>query len=263
MNAIRLQDYQNAQIDLDVPTPLFRDTERQHAVYWLGTQAKAAFRCNVYLIVDGEEAILVDPGSKAAFPQIRRRVAQILPSERITGMILCHQDPDVAASFVDWLALDPAIKVYTTLRTQVLLPHYGCSGYAFVDVGRNPLLRLSSGAELRFIEAPFLHFPGAFTTYDNACRFLFSGDIWGAISAEWRLVLSDFAGHAVKMDMFHIDYMASNIAARGFLRRLEGLDIQAIVPQHGSIIPAAMVAQAKEYLEQLECGLDVVYPELR
>jgi flavorubredoxin len=253
---------QSDKPSMDEPTPLYLDREKNHAIYWLGTPANVSFRCNVYLIVDGDRSILIDPGSKAGFALIRRRVEQILPPENLSGLILCHQDPDVAASFVDWLDLVPSLTVYTTLRTQVLLPHYGRSGYAFVDVAKQPSLTLPSGACLRFIEAPFLHFPGAFATYDKASRFLFSGDIWAAISADWRLVVEDFDSHISKMDMFHIDYMASNIAARGFIRRLDGLDIQTIAPQHGSIIPQPMVDQAMEYLEQLECGLDVIYPEL-
>lgn len=43
----------------DKPTPLYQDD--QHTVYWLGAPEPAAFRCNTYLIVDGQEAILVDP----------------------------------------------------------------------------------------------------------------------------------------------------------------------------------------------------------
>ena len=81
------------------PTPLFQDD--QHAVYWLGVPEPSAFRCNTYLIVDGQEALLVDPGGRGSFEFVRMRVGQIIPPHKVSGLIVCHQDPDVAASMVD------------------------------------------------------------------------------------------------------------------------------------------------------------------
>jgi len=215
------------------------------------------------LLVDKQEVLLFDPGCRASFETVKQRVAQIVPPETVTGMVLCHHDPDIAASMVDWLALQPQMTVYTTFRSNVLLHFYGASDYRFVDVSRQTSLKLPSGTELRFIEAPFMHFSGAFVTYAALSRFLFSGDIWAAISSDWCLVIDNFQRHSVKMDMFHIDYMASNIAARGFLRKLEPFDIEAILPQHGSVIDRRFVEDALEYLNNLECGTDVFYPDMR
>ena len=250
-------DLQNATIDLQSPTILF--TAGGHTVYWLGITEETAFRCNCYLIRDGDQAVLVDPGSRAFVEQVRARVAQILPPEQVTAMILCHQDPDVSASMVDWLDINPEMKVISTPRTHVLLPHYGKLNYPAVEVSENSVYPLPSGNELRFIEAPFLHFPGAFVTCDSASGFLFSGDIWAALDFNWKLVVDSFAEHTAAMDLFHLDYMASNVAARGFADKLVGLDIAAILPQHGSIIPRRHVGAAIAYLRELRCGLDIIY----
>jgi flavorubredoxin len=177
-------------------------------------------------------------------------------------MVLCHQDPDVAASMVDWLDVNPDMLVMTSPRTNVLLPHYGKGQYRFYDICENPLYPLSSGANLRFIESPFLHFPGAFTTYDTTSKYLFSGDIWSALDLNWSLVVDDFDKHVPQMDLFHIDYMASNIAARGYVNRLAGTDIAAILPQHGSVIGRKHLPAALDYLSNLHCGTDNIYADL-
>jgi flavorubredoxin len=70
------------------------------------------------------------------------------------------------------------------------------------------------------------------------------------------------ASHMVNMDLFHLDYMASNVAARGFIKRLGGKTIDAIMPQHGSIIDQNNVPAALDYLENLQCGTDLIYAEL-
>ncbi len=243
----------------DGPVLLF--ARGDHRVYWVGIRDETAFHCNTYLILDAEQALLVDPGSRGYFAQVRDSVAALLPPERVTGLIICHQDPDVAACLPDWLALNPALTVYTSPRTEVLLPHYGVSGYRLHDIEAEPVLPLAGG-NLRFVGAPFLHSPMAFATFDSASGLLFSGDIFAAVESDWRLVVEDFDEHAASMDLFHVDYMASGVAARGFARRMRDLPIRGILPQHGSIIPSSMIDEAIAYLERLQCGLDLIYPDL-
>jgi flavorubredoxin len=253
-------EVRHVTVDTTAPTPLYQDTD--HEIFWLGIADESSFRCNVYLLRDGDQALLVDPGSRPFYRQVCERVAQIMAPEAITGVIACHQDPDVAASLVDWLEVVPSLRVYTTPRTDVLLPHHGTGPYEVWDVAAEPVLTLPSGAHLRFIEAPFMHSPGAFATYDDKSGFLFSGDIWAALDLDWKLFVESFSSHRSKLDLFHIDYMASNVAARGFVNRLADIDIRAILPQHGSIIGAEHVADALEYLRTLRCGLDIVYADL-
>ncbi len=246
--------------DMDSPTPLY--SRHSTAIYWLGITDETAFRCNTYLIVDGDQALLVDPGNRSFFDQVMTRVSQIIQPENVTGLIRCHQDPDVAASMIDWLELNPEMPVYSSPRTHVLLPHYGISDYNVYDIVANPELALPSGYHLKFIEAPFLHFPGAFVTYHSESGYLFSGNIWAALDTDWSLTVSTFETHKEKMDLFHLDYMASNLAARDFIQSLSGIEIQAILPQHGSIIGTPHVDSAMDYLKQLRCGTDLIYPEI-
>jgi flavorubredoxin len=75
--------------------------------------------------------------------------------------------------------------------------------------------------------------------------------------------VEDFSKHELKLSLFHIDYMASNIAARGFVDRIRHLELNAILPQHGSVISKKFVHKALEYLNNLKCGLDLIYPDLK
>lgn len=248
-----------ADLRVDTPPPVALFDDGTHAVYWLGIPDETAFRCNVYLIREGDVALVVDPGNRRYFEYVRARVAEIVEPATVGGMILCHQDPDVAASMTDWLALNPRMVVYATARARVLLNHYGRSDFEFRDVEREPEIELPAGGRLRFVPAPFLHFAGAIATYDARARFLFSGDVWAALDLDWTLVVNDFEAHVPKLDLFHVDYMASNVAARGFVGRLEGLPIDAILPQHGSVIGPQHVGAALDYLRELRCGTDIIY----
>ena len=256
----RLTMEELAAIAPDTSHPVLLFQQEDHRVYWLGTAGRTAFRCNTYLIVDGEEGMLVDPGACFAFDEVRKNLLEVLPLNHLRGMILSHQDPDVAASLSTWLDLKPDLRVFATPRTHVLLPHYCHGGYRAVDVEKEDRYVFASGRILRFLPAPFLHFPGALATLDQAAGYLFSGDVWAALDMDWQLLVTDFSYHIEKMDLFHKDYMAGNRAARGFALSLDPAMLNGILPQHGSLIPARFVPQALAYLKSLECGLDLIYP---
>ena len=236
--------------------------QHDYSIWWLGISESTAFRCNTYLIQSGNQALLIDPGHRAYFNPVYERITAIIPLEQLTGIILCHQDPDVAASIVDWLELAPDLQIISSPRTNVLLPYYGIRDYRFFDIVVNPQFTFTNGQQIQFIESPFLHFAGAFTSYDCTANMLFSGDIWAAIQLSWHLIVDDFDEHIQFMDLFNIDYMASNIACRGYIERIQDHQINAILPQHGSIISAPDVPAALAYLSQLRCGTDIIYPHL-
>jgi len=246
-------------IDTNEPILLFKSGE--HKIYWMGIEEESVFRCNVYLIQDGDEFILIDPGSRLYFNELKRWVSKITDPKNIDTLIICHQDPDVAASMVDWLEINANIKIATTPRVNILLPYYGNNNYDFFDVTKDNY-SFKNGNRLKFIEAPFLHSPGAFVTYDEVSKFLFSGDIFAAIDKDWNLVVKDFKAHKQNLDLFNLDYMACNIATKGFVRNIQNLEIDAILPQHGSIIPKEFVKDALEYLKDLKCGIDIIYADL-
>ncbi len=244
----------------DAPVCLF---DGPHQVWWIGSSEASPFRCNAYLLVDGATRVLFDPGSaRWHFPQVLARVKQIVDPTSVTHIVAHHQDPDVIDSLPLWLELAPEAAVVATPRTRVLLPYYGLPERVnWLDVSPldNTVLELEHGV-LAFLTSPFLHFPEAMVTFDEASGFLFSSDIGAAIDDDWKLVADDWERHWRTMVPFHVFYMASNRALRGFCEKIAPFPIEAILPQHGSILPKRMVRPALEALRELPCGIDLLYP---
>jgi len=231
-----------------------------HKIYWVGTTSNKALRSNIYLIKDKQEGIIIDCGSRAEFPETIKRIKQVMPLSKVNRIFVNHQDPDVTAAMIDWLELNPDIEVVTSPNINTLIQHYlpDDKMYNFYNTERNPFLILDSGAKLEFIPSPFMHSPGAVTLYDHHTKTLFSGDIWAAISLEWKLVLEEnsFIEHQENMDFFHQGYIASNKAARNFLINFKDRKVINIMPQHGSVITYKNVNNAFKYLKNLKCGID-------
>jgi flavorubredoxin len=256
----RIHELVTEDIDLSAPVPLWTG---DHAVFWVGSLEQSAFRCNSYLIVDGVHRIVIDPGSASHhFAQVCKRVEQVVPPSSITHLVLHHQDPDVCDSLPQWLELNPEITLVATPRVRVLLPYYGFDpDVSWLDVSPNDSTTLDlPNTSLYFVTAPFLHFPEAFVTYDETSHMLFSGDIGAAIEQEWQLVATDWERQWRAMVPFHIFYMASQRALQGFIKKIEPFPVSAICPQHGSILPGELATLALDYLRQLPCGIDLIYP---
>ena len=88
-------------------------------------------------------------------------------------------------------------------------------------------------------------------------------NLYCAFEDLFKIVAESFENHIPAMDLFHLDYMVSHIAARGFAQKLVGMDIRAILPQHGSLISTKHVPSAIDYLRTLRCGLDIIYAGMK
>lgn len=221
-------------------------------IYWVGaTSQDGGLHCNPYLLVDGEEAVLIDPGSVLDFADVWENVCSIVPLEKIKYVILHHQDPDFCASVPLFEGKGAKFTIVTHWRTQTLVKYYGIKSDYYIVNNHEFKLTLKSGRVLNFVPTPYLHFPGSLATYDQTSKVLFSSDLFGSFSYEWNLFASD--DYLEKMKAFHEHYMPSNDILRPVMEVLLGMDISLIAPQHGSIIQEDVPKYIKA-LRDLECG---------
>ncbi len=229
-------------------------------IYWVGHyDPETALVSNPYLLVDEEEAILIDPGSVLDYHQVSRKVFTTVEPDSINYIILHHQDPDICASTPRFEeVVNPYRQVITHSRAAVLVVHYGIKS-PFYLVDRNDWeLTMKSGRKLRFIFTPYLHFPGAFVTYDEKTKTLFTSDLFGGFSYDWSLYANDYYLEAVKA--FHENYMPSKEILSHSIKKLRDLDIKMIAPQHGSIILEKDIPRYLDALEDLDCGDYLLIP---
>lgn len=227
--------------------------EIAEGIYWVGfNDESAGFRCNPYLILDGDETVFIEPGSVPHYPIVHNKAVSVTRPESIRHIIVSHQDPDLCAAIPKFEEIiSPDSRIVTHTRASVIIAHYGVRSRFYCVDQEGWKLTLESGRTFRFIFAPYLHFPGAFMTYDEKSKILFSGDLFGAFSFDWNLYANDYYIEAMKA--FHENYMPSHEILASAMRKLKKFDIAMIAPQHGSIIDRDIAGHI-EALETLECG---------
>jgi two-component system cell cycle response regulator len=235
-----------------------RAIEVAEGIFWVGFyDREAGFHCNPYLLIDNEEAVLFDPGTKPHLKEIVQKVIEIINPGKITYIVLHHQDPDLCAAVPEIEKFcSPELKIVTSWRAGVLIAYYGIEAPFYYVDRNNYSLQLKSGRILQFIPTPFCHSPGSIVTFDKKTGALFSSDLFGAFSYDWSLFANPYYMEAMKA--FHEPYMASKDILRKNMERIERFPVRLILPQHGSILKDKQVKEAIEILKNLDCGIDFI-----
>jgi flavorubredoxin len=235
-----------------------RPIEIAEKIYWVGFHEQLSnLHCNPYLIIEGNQAILIDAGSRPDFAIVMMKILQTgIAPEKIAALIYHHIDPDLCGSMSNMVDIckNPALIVLSDPDNNMFLSYY---------IEREKRTLLQSIAEygmkftfgertVQFFNTPYAHSAGSFVTYDHKTKTLFSSDLFGSVSTQWELfielrdecyVCEDYDRcigqnkYCPLPDIFefHKKVMPSEKALRHAMGIIRNLDIRMIAPQHGSI----------------------------
>ena len=224
-------------------------------IYWVGVYVdNDVFQCHTYLIVDGDKSIIVDSGSMLEYEEVKAKIESVIDLKNIKYIIAHHQDPDVCANIP---AFEKAIQrddllIVTHPRNITLIKHYGIKS-SYYDIKKHDYKLHTKNHSLLFLTTPYSHAPGAFVTYSQEHKILFSSDIFGGLEESWQFWADD--DYFKEIELFHEEYMPSQDILSYSLEKFKKLDLKLIAPQHGSLIRERYIWPLIDDLENLKCGL--------
>lgn len=212
---------------------------------------------NEYLVIDNDEAILLDPGGNEIFPAVFSALSTEFDPRKIRQLFASHQDPDIISSLSLWLEFNPTIKCHISWLWASFVPHFGGNQDTFVPIPDAGTELQVGGLRLQAIPAHYLHSSGNFHLYDPKAKILFSGDVGAALlpPGEDGLFVGDFDRHIRHAEGFHRRWMGSEKAKRDWCNRVSQLDIELMCPQHGAIYRGDQVRRFIDWFGQLEVGV--------
>ena len=243
---------------MEPPQPDYdRAVSIAEGIYWVGFyDAQSGLHCNPYLILDGNEAVVIDGGSRPDFPTVMMKILETgISASSIVALIYQHYDPDLCGSvshFEDIIDR-PDLKIISHKENNMFIRHYAISSRLISHDAINSEFVFSSGRRLQFINTPYSHSAGSFVTFDTKTRVLFTSDLFGSYGAKWDLYLSltpecrdcndtvrCIRGQAYcpipDILRFHQQVMTSEKALRYALQAIGGIPAAMIAPQHGSVL---------------------------
>ncbi len=223
-----------------------------------GTEAMV--QANQVVIINNGEAMLLDPGGHKVYAPLFAELSSMVKPNGLKHIFFSHQDPDIIAAANGWLMVTEANAYLPSLWTR-FITHFGVDKFAvhrilpIPDEGQT--IKVGE-VDLKVIPAHFLHSAGNFHVYDPVSKTLFSGDMGASLGMPYMEV-QDFDAHIQYMEGFHKRYMASNRAIRIWIKTIEKLDIENIVPQHGAIMKGRENSRKfLNWIASLQCGTDIM-----
>ncbi len=224
-------------------------------IWWLGfSDEETGFSNNPYLLINGDESILFDPGPGHLIFRdiILNKIQKLTDIVRIKYLVVHHQDPDLCGllPFIENFC-SPDVVIIAHPRTALFLPYYGIRK-PVMPVGDNDTLVLKSGRRIRFIHTPYVHFAGSMMSYDENTKSLFSSDAFGCFSKDWQLYADETYTEPAKR--FLENYIAGKRELDFLYKRLSTMSIDRILPQHGCIIDGPLVKKMIDILPEITPG---------
>jgi flavorubredoxin len=255
--------------------------EIAEGIFWVGFyDQQSGLHCNPYLIIDGEEALVIDGGSRPDFPTVMMKILQtgVAPTQ-IKALLYQHYDPDLCGSIPNFEGIIKRkdLRVLSETENLMFIRHYSVSSRLIPLNQVNYRYEFSSGRTLEFIRTPYAHSAGSFITYDPKSKILFSSDLFGSYGTEWELYLklrpecrdcADLGNCPQKLAVcpindilnFHRAIMPSGKALKYAFEQILQKPFETIAPQHGSIIndKKAIMYIFKLLISLQEVGIDGV-----
>jgi len=273
-----------------MPKTKHTDTDYESAVeiapgvFWVGFyDAPSGLHCNPYLIVDEDEAVVIDGGSRPDFATVMLKILQagIVP-QQIKALIYQHYDPDLCGSipnFEDAIRQED-LQILSASENMMFIRHYSTSS-PLVSLSKLKFeYEFSSGRKLQFSKTPYSHSAGSFMTFDPQSGVLFTSDLFGSYGLNWELFLHLSAECIECKNLsqcprklpncpvndilnFHRKIMTSTTGLRYSLEQIASIPFKILAPQHGSIIDDKEII---EYIFKLlaslqDVGIDSIIDE--
>lgn len=231
--------------------------EIAEGIYWVGfVDEEAGLHCNPYLIIEGNEAVLIDAGSRDDFSTVMMKILKTgIDPNQISRLIYQHYDPDLCGSIphMENIIENSDLKILSHRENNIFIKYYSSRRPKECIETLGMTFTFKTGRQLRFIRTPFAHSTGSFMTYDTLTGTLFSSDIFGSYDRAWELftTLSSHCGDCTPVDIcrhdgnsckvkgildFHRRIMTSNKALRYAVEQVRAINPVAVAPQHGGVI---------------------------
>ncbi|MFP3985027.1 MAG: FprA family A-type flavoprotein [Candidatus Bathyarchaeia archaeon] len=227
----------------------FKTVEISRDVFWVGIEDwnRRIFDAfiplpygtsyNAYLVVGQNKTALIDTVNPGFEQTLLKKINKIVTPEKIDYIIMNHAEPDHAGSIPAVIKVAKNAKVVATkLGVNMAEVFFEVPTEKKLVVKEGDVLELG-GKTLRFIEAPWLHWPETMFTLDVEDKVLFPCDFFGAHMASDKLY-ADEVGALLPPEAkrYYAEIMMPFAAsAQKALDKVKPLDLKTIAPSHGPV----------------------------
>lgn len=193
---------------------------------------------NAYLIVGKEKVALIDTVNPGFDEELLERIRVHVDPARIDYVIMNHAEPDHANTGKHVLSLAKGAKLVASAKGKE-------AAMMYFDVPEDRIMVVDEGTKidlggktLKFIDAPWLHWPETIFTYLEEDQILFPCDFFGSHVAMGAFYADEF-GNENTLEMAKLYFaeimMPFRKPGQNAVEKVKKLGVKMIAPSHGVI----------------------------
>ncbi|MEA5011843.1 MAG: FprA family A-type flavoprotein [Angelakisella sp.] len=195
---------------------------------------------NSYLVKGTEKNALIDVCHLSFFNHYVANIQSVLPLEQIDYIILNHNEPDHSGALAKLLEKTGSIPIYTSQAGALYVKNITNLKNLDIHVVKEGDTLELGGKTLRFIPAPFLHWPDSMFTYLPQEQLVFTCDFLGSHYCEPYL-FDHVMAYPQKYETALKGYYDAIFGpfpkyVENGLHKLKALDFSMVLPSHGPIL---------------------------
>jgi flavorubredoxin len=192
---------------------------------------------NCYLVVGRSKTVLVDTVQGNFADELVAKITTVVEPEKIDYVVMNHAEPDHAGSIPRMMAVAPSARLVLTAKgAPVARKFYGVQDARMMVVKEGDSIDLG-GKTLRFLEAPWVHWPETMFTFAVEDKVLFPCDFFGSHIAS-DVLYEDEVGDMLLPSAkgYFADIMGPLMTMAGrALDKAKSLQPDIIAPSHGPV----------------------------
>jgi flavorubredoxin len=191
---------------------------------------------NSYLVKGTEKIAIIDTVKRKRFDEFIEKVRSLTDPAKVDYIVVNHSEPDHSGSLALLLNECPNATVVSTQAARTFLGNQIHADFPARVVKDNETIDLG-GRTLRFIMAPYLHWPDTMFTLLEQDAILFTCDAFGAHYCGSSIYNDEVPDYSKDMH-FYFDCLVRPFKDKviSALKKIEGERIEMICPSHGPII---------------------------
>lgn len=208
---------------------------------------------NSYVVKGTEKTALFETVKVKFFDEYIEKLKTLIDVYNIDYIVLNHTEPDHAGSVAKLLEYSPNAKVVGSTTAVKFMKAIANKPFEAIVVNSGDTLELG-GKTLKFISAPFLHWPDSIYTYIEEDKVLFTCDSFGSHYSMDAVLFSklDNRENYMKALRYYFDMIMGPFKPHMLkaIEKIEGLDIDIIGTGHGPVLdknPMEIVNICKEW----------------
>ena len=194
---------------------------------------------NSYLFDGGSKTCLLDCVRIDSVREFMDNITEVLGGRSLDYVVVDHMEPDHTSSLKSVIERYPDIKIITNKKAVAMMNN-------FYNIGDDRVILVEDGEtveigerKLTFYTTPMVHWPESMVCFEEETGILFSQDAFGGFGTldgaifDDQLIWDNYREETIRYYTNIVGkYSVQVIRA---LKKLEGLDIKMICPDHGPV----------------------------